>query len=99
MAPQALAEPRLAPATNDSAFDAIPVLGEKQIVAITGGYKRPSDQLQELHKQGFFRARISRLTGRVVLEREHYVAVCRGATIQTTAALDRPKVRLVVKRP
>jgi hypothetical protein len=98
MAPQALAEPRLAPATNDSAFDAIPVLGEKQIVAITGGYKRPADQLAELRRQGFFRARISRLTGRIVLEREHYVAVCRGATIQAEKSLDRPKVQPLTRR-
>lgn len=94
MAPQALAEPRLASAINDSAFDTIPILGEDQVVAITGGYKRPSDQLAELRRQGFFRARLSRITGRVVLEREHYTAVCQG-TSPTANSATRPKVRIL----
>lgn len=84
---------------SEPANESMAVLPEAEIVAITGGYRRPSDQLNELHRQGFFRSRISRLTGRVILEREHYIAVCRGATIQATASLDRPKVRLAVKRP
>jgi|GEM_PF-2550391 hypothetical protein len=83
-----------ATATNSFTFDTIPVLPEVEIVAITGGYRRPSDQLAELRRQGFFRARISRLSGKVVLEREHYIAVCRGIA-EPTAAPNRPKVRLV----
>ncbi|MDP4300383.1 DUF4224 domain-containing protein [Leptothrix discophora] len=53
------------------------------------GYRRATDQLRELHQRGFLRARISR-AGPVVLEREHYLAVCRGA--QPDPA--RPQLRL-----
>lgn len=51
-------------------------------------YKRPAEQLAELLRQGFSRARQDRL-GRVILEREHYVAVCAGIQQQR-----RPTVRL-----
>jgi hypothetical protein len=51
-------------------------LSEREIVDLTE-YDQPARQLAELHRQGFFRARIGR-TGRVVLERAHYEAVCRG---------------------
>lgn len=78
------------PAINDAEFDAL--MPEPQIVSITGGYRQPSKQLAELQRQGFFRARISTLTGKVVLEREHYVAVCRGVTSPETTR-PRPKVR------
>jgi hypothetical protein len=67
------------------------ILAPDELVALTG-YKRASDQLAELHRQGFSRARRDRL-GRVVLERAHYDAVCAGA--QQAA---RPKVRLLVKQ-
>jgi hypothetical protein len=40
------------------------------------GYRRPGDQLAELQRRGFFRARRSRCTGDVILERAHYDAVC-----------------------
>lgn len=50
-----------------------------ELKAVTG-YMRPSTQLVELHRQGFSRARRSRVTGEVILEREHYLAVCRGGT-------------------
>lgn len=53
-------------------------LSEQELQRITGGYKRPGDQLQELQRQGFNRARIGRVTGRVILERAHYDAVCAG---------------------
>lgn len=64
------------------------VLSEDELVALTG-YKRPADQLVELHSRGFHRAYRNRL-GRVTLERPHYDAVCAGAQ-----QLARPKVRLL----
>jgi len=57
-----------------------------------GGYKRPADQLRELHRRGFFRAYRSRVTGEVVLERPHYDAVAAGLQPGTQPA-NRPKVR------
>ncbi len=66
------------------------LLSDAELVALTG-YKRAAEQLIELHRQGFNRARRDRL-GRVVLERAHYDAVCQGA--QQPA---RPKVRLLAK--
>lgn len=36
------------------------------------------DAIAELHRQGFYRARIA-VTGNVILERAHYDAVCAGA--------------------
>lgn len=67
------------------------VLTQDEIHSLTG-YKRPGDQLRELKRQGFYRARIGRVTGEVILERPHYDAVCIGAG---TAANDahRPKLR------
>lgn len=53
------------------------------------GYARPSDQVTELLKQGFYRARRAR-DGSVVLERAHYDAVCRGAS---AAAANEPTLR------
>jgi hypothetical protein len=50
------------------------VLSEAELRAITG-YVRPSDQVSELRRQGFYRARRAR-DGSVVLERVHYDAVC-----------------------
>lgn len=52
------------------------VLGETELVRITGGYTRPADQLRVLHSRGFFRAAI--LRGQLVLERSHYDAVTRA---------------------
>lgn len=54
------------------------VLELEEIYRVTG-YKRPLDQLDELQRQGFFRARRSRVDGKVILERSHYDAVCAGA--------------------
>jgi hypothetical protein len=59
-------------------------------------YKAASKQLAELHRQGFHRARIGR-AGRVVLERAHFEAVCRGEVPQQTIA--RPKVRPSLRTP
>jgi hypothetical protein len=51
-------------------------LSVAELVKLTG-YRRPSDQLRELHLQGFLRARRNRLGG-IVLERGHYDAVVAG---------------------
>jgi hypothetical protein len=50
-------------------------LSDAELVEASGGYKRPADQLRELHRLGYFRARRSKVTGRVVLERGHYAVV------------------------
>jgi hypothetical protein len=65
------------------------VLSPDELYSVTG-YRRAHEQLAELHRQGFFRARRNRLGG-VVLERSHYDAVCAGASQQPA----RPKVRLL----
>lgn len=56
------------------------------------GYKRPAEQLRELKAQGFYRARLAKVTGEVVLERPHYHAVCQGLGGAANDAA-RPKVR------
>lgn len=58
------------------------------------GYTWPSKQLQELHRQGFWRARRCPVTGNVVLERPHYDAVCRGGDAKPSAEIHRPRVRI-----
>lgn len=50
------------------------VLTDAEIRRITG-CKRAADQVEELLRQGFHRARRAR-DGSVVLERAHYLAVC-----------------------
>ena len=47
-------------------------------LALVTSYRTPKRQLTELHRQGFYRARIA-ATGNVILERAHYDAVCAGA--------------------
>ena len=71
------------------------LLQPAELVALTG-YRRPADQLQELHRNGFIRARRCRVTGAVILERAHYLAVCAGQQ-----AAQRPKVRppKITQRP
>ena len=53
-------------------------LTPEEICAIAGGLTQPRRQLAELHRQGFWRARLGR-DHQVVLERAHYQAVCAGA--------------------
>jgi hypothetical protein len=67
-------------------------LSPAELQSITG-YKRAADQLRFLHDRGFYRAFKSRTTGEVVLERDHYHAVCQG--IGGAAANDaaRPMLR------
>jgi hypothetical protein len=72
------------------------ILSEAELAAVAGGYVRPGDQLRELHRQGFYRARRSKVSGRVVLERAHYDAVCAGARPeQAPAPRVRPTLRAV----
>jgi hypothetical protein len=52
------------------------VLTEQELVDLTG-YKIPSRQLEALKSRGFVRAYRGR-NGRVILERPHYDAVCKG---------------------
>lgn len=49
-----------------------------ELLQVTG-YKRPGDQLAELHRRGFYRARLGKVAGQVILERAHYDAICAGA--------------------
>lgn len=65
------------------------VLSHEELVRITG-YTQHAKQLEELHRNGFYRARRSRITGHVILERPHYEAVCQGAQQQK----DAPRPRL-----
>lgn len=54
-------------------------LSEEEVQEAAGGYKRPADQIKELHRRGFVRAsRAMGGTGHVILERTHYLAVTRG---------------------
>lgn len=57
------------------------------------GYKRPADQLKELHRLGFWRARRARVTGEIVLERPHYDAVSAGAEAPAQQS-NRPRLRI-----
>ena len=61
------------------------LLTDAELVALTG-YRRAAEQLSELHRQGFSRARRDRL-GRVILERAHYDAVAQ------TKEAPKPKLR------
>lgn len=70
-----------APRTAETAF----FLSEAEIERLTG-YRRPHEQLAELHRRGFHRAHRDRL-GRVALTRAHYDAVERGE-------VSRPKPQL-----
>lgn len=58
-----------------------PVMTDEELHALTG-YAQRSKQLRVLHERGFWRAWRTPITGRVILEREHYEAVCRGADAQ-----------------
>jgi hypothetical protein len=52
-------------------------LSSEEVEDITGGLTQPRRQVAELHKRGFWRARLK--NGRAILERPHYEAVCAGA--------------------
>ncbi|AMM23029.1 hypothetical protein [Variovorax sp. PAMC 28711] len=55
------------------------ILNPEELLSLTG-YNRPTEQLRELLRQGFYRARRSPSDGSVILERPHYDAVCAGAS-------------------
>jgi hypothetical protein len=57
------------------------------------GYAQPCRQIEELHRQGFHRARRSRIDGRVILERAHYDAVCAGLEQAPAPKLRQPRLR------
>lgn len=63
------------------------VMSDAEVEALTR-YKRQAEQLAELQRRGFHRARIAR-DGTLILERAHYEAVC---TAGTSAARE-PRVR------
>jgi len=69
------------------------VLSEDELRTITR-YSQPSRQLNELHRQGFHRARKSRFGG-VLLERAHYEAVCAGRVVADAPHVKPPKLRMV----
>ena len=56
------------------------LMSPAEVHALTG-YKRPAQQLEELKRQGYWRARRAPITGRILLERAHYEAVCAGADL------------------
>lgn len=59
------------------------LMTELEVAELTG-YRRHAQQLEELKRQGFWRARRAPITGRVILERAHYEAVCSGADLAPT---------------
>ena len=61
------------------------LMSHQELQDITGGYSQAAKQLEELHRQGFWRARRSRLHGAVILERAHYEAVCAGRDLRAVA--------------
>lgn len=68
------------------------VLSAKEIEAITQ-YKVPTMQLNELRRQGFYRARMGRRG--VVLERGHYDAIVAGQDAASPKkAINLPSLRL-----
>jgi hypothetical protein len=64
------------------------ILAPAELEALTG-YRRASDQLAELHRQGFTRARRSHAGG-VILERAHYLAICTGRAPEAPAPRVKP---------
>ncbi len=68
------------------------ILSSDELAGVTG-YRTPKRQLDELHRQGFYRARIS-AAGNVILERAHYDAVCAGDKPAKEPAVRNPFLRL-----
>lgn len=68
-------------------------LTDDELHTITG-YRQPAAQLRALQERGFWLARRAPLTGRVILDRAHYEAVCQGADrTADTAPRRRPQLR------
>lgn len=70
---------------QDAASGDSPTLSEDHIRRLTGGAKRPCDQLRILHALGYVRAWRLPTGGRVILERAHVDAVQRGQFGQAAA--------------
>lgn len=68
------------------------LMTEQELVELTG-YQWPSKQLSALKRQGFFRARINERTGSVLLERDHYQAVCSNPTSGPSPKVRPPTIR------
>ncbi len=68
------------------------ILTNDELAGVTG-YRTSKRQLSELHRQGFYRARIS-ATGNVILERAHYDAVCAGDKPAKEPTVRNPFLRL-----
>ena len=67
-----------------------PTLTDEELREITG-YRQPAKQLAELHRLGYFRARRSPTTGRIIVERLHYEAVIAGRAAEQPR--QRPKLQ------
>ncbi|WP_058644558.1 hypothetical protein [Pseudacidovorax intermedius] len=84
------------PPANEARFEL--VLSPDELVQVTGGYRRAHEQHEELIRQGFWRARRSRLTGEVILERAHYLAVCAGGRAdRESAGQSEPRLRPITR--
>lgn len=64
-----------------------------EIKLLIGGYTQQSKQIEELRRQGFWRARRAPVTGEVILERAHYEAVCQGLDRAAPKGAPSPKLR------
>lgn len=72
-------------------------LTDEELRTITG-YVQPASQLRALLARGFWLARRAPITGRVILDRAHYEAVCAGADRGPAAnspTRQRPQLRAV----
>lgn len=83
-------QPSLVPPTpaTDTVTAADLILTPGELEALTG-YRRAGEQLAELHRRGFIRARRSHAGG-VILERAHYLAVCAGCLPDVAAPRVKP---------
>lgn len=75
------------------------LLTEAEIAGVAADLSLPRCQLRELHRQGFWRARLGR-NGKVILERAHYEAVCAGALppSQQVRHTSQPQLEPVARR-
>lgn len=66
------------------------ILTAAEVRDLSGGYSQPAAQLRALHKLGYWRAHRSTVTGAVIVERAHYLAVAAGASAHHAAPSLRP---------
>jgi hypothetical protein len=73
-------------------------LTRDELTTLAGGLTQQRRQVEELRRQGFWRARLAR-DNHVILERAHYEAVCAGALPPGAVPADtgRPQVRPVLR--